>query len=98
MKKLFKRISECDSDEERMQAFGPLTDIVTLIQFANDECDYGEGLELGLDLFSFGNEIFHKTILQLMGLAYNLLGRNAYEEIIKAHIKDRSFTNMNKLK
>ncbi|EPY83606.1 hypothetical protein CB1_000548028 [Camelus ferus] len=29
--------------------------MVTFVQFANDECDYGMGLELGTDLFCHGS-------------------------------------------
>ncbi len=64
-------------------------EIITLVQFANDECDYGEGLELGLDMFSFGGEVFHKMILNLLPLAYQLLGRQEFGDIIKAHLEDR---------
>lgn len=60
-----------------------------LVQFANDECDYGEGLELGIDLFSYGGDVFNSTILNLMPLAYQLLGRLEFKKIIEAHLKSR---------
>jgi hypothetical protein len=68
----------------------PLQEIITLIQFANDECDYGEGLELGLDLFTFGGKCFHSPIGCLLSLGYQLVGRPEYGKIIKAHLKRRS--------
>ena len=90
LKKILKRITEGKDEKEKQQGSDDLQEIVTLVQFANDECDYGMGLELGLDLFCFGNERFHKVILQLMPLAYRLLGREEFAEIIEIHLENRS--------
>ena len=89
---MFKKIAESKSEEERNKNMDPLMEIVMLVQFANDECDYGEGLELGLDLFSYGGDCFHKMILNLLPLAYQLLRRNEYGDIIKAHLEDRKLS------
>lgn len=70
-------------------ALAPIQDIVTLVNFANDECDYGMGLELGLDLFLFGNERLHSTALFLLQTAYTLLQRTKFVEIIKDHLAAR---------
>ena len=70
---------------------------MTLVQFANDECDYGMGLELGLDLFCFGSERFHNTILQLMPLAYRLLGRDTFAEIVEIHVNNRTRAKLSQL-
>ena len=48
------------------------------------------GLELGIDLFCFGNENLHGPIMSLLPLAYQLLGRQLYAEIIEKHINKRS--------
>ena len=53
------------------------------LQYANDECDYGMGLELGLDLLAFGGEVFHPTILHLLEVAYDLLERPEFSIILK---------------
>jgi len=34
--------------------------MMTFVQFANDECDYGMGLELGMDLFCYGSHVSKK--------------------------------------
>lgn len=34
---------------------------MTFVQFANDECDYGMGLELGMDLFCYGSHVSSKS-------------------------------------
>ena len=41
------------------------------------------GLELGLDLLAFGGEVFHPTILHLLGVAYELLERQEFIVILK---------------
>ncbi|ELT89494.1 hypothetical protein CAPTEDRAFT_108777 [Capitella teleta] len=89
LKKMLKNIVVAKDVESRNKATDPLMEIVMLVQFANDECDYGEGLELGLCMFSFGGECLHKMILNLMPLAYQLLKRNLYADCIKAHLEDR---------
>ncbi|XP_060080890.1 histone PARylation factor 1-like [Ylistrum balloti] len=90
LKKMFKAVVEAKSESDRDKKMEAIQELVTLVQFANDECDYGEGLELGLDLFSYGGEPLHTIISHLLPLAYQLLGRHEYSQIIEAHLKRRS--------
>ena len=55
------------------------------MQYANDELDYGMGLELGLDLLAFGGEVFHSTIIHLLGVAYELLERPEFIAVLKVY-------------
>ncbi|XP_021567522.1 histone PARylation factor 1-like, partial [Carlito syrichta] len=55
LKRICRAVVEAASDEERLKAFAPIQEMMTFVQFANDECDYGMGLELGLDLFCYGS-------------------------------------------
>ena len=55
------------------------------VQYANDELDYGMGLELGLDLLAYGGEVFHSTILHLLGVAYELLDRPEFFTVLKVN-------------
>ncbi len=52
-----------------MKAFAPIQEMITFVQFANDECDYGMGYELGIDLFCYGSHVrlahTHTQIIQL---------------------------------
>jgi hypothetical protein len=68
---------------ERQAHLGTLQPVVTAANIANDECDFGTSLELGLDLFCFGGEVFHRTALNLLKTAYNLLQRNEFALIIE---------------
>ena len=86
---MLKRIVEGETEAKREQASEALQEIITFIQFANDECDYGEGLELGLCLFSYGSKELHPQISCLLPLAYQLLDRPQFQKIIEAHLKCR---------
>ncbi|XP_029415418.1 histone PARylation factor 1 isoform X2 [Nannospalax galili] len=97
LKRICKAIVEAASDEERLKAFAPIQEMMTFVQFANDECDYGMGLELGMDLFCYGSHYFHKVAGQLLPLAYNLLKRNLFAEIIEDHLANRSKENTDQL-
>lgn len=57
LKRICKAIAEAKNDEERMKAFAPIQEMITFVQFANDECDYGMGYELGIDLFCYGSHV-----------------------------------------
>lgn len=89
LKKMLRSLVEVETEEERKQLWGKLQPVLTYANIANDECDFGTGLELGLDLFCFGHEIFHKAILQILTTSYNLLGRNEFATILAAHLKNR---------
>jgi len=97
LKKILKRITEGKDEKEKEQGSDDLQEIMTLVQFANDECDYGMGLELGLDLFCFGSERFQTVILQLMPLAYRLLGRDEFAEIVEIHLENRTRASLSQL-
>ncbi|XP_028967209.1 histone PARylation factor 1 [Galendromus occidentalis] len=86
------------SEASLVEALTPIQNIVTLVNFANDECDYGMGLELGLDLFLFGSPHLHKTALFLLGNAYMLLERPKFLEILKDHIENRRKDGLEYLK
>lgn len=79
-------------------ALAPVQNIITLVNFANDECDYGMGLELGLDLFLFGSPRLHKMAMFLLDNAYSLLNRPKFSEILKDHLEDRRRDQIEHLK
>ncbi|CAN2388717.1 peptidyl-serine ADP-ribosylation [Pristimantis euphronides] len=97
LKKICKGIVEASNDEKRMKAFAPIQEMITFVQFANDECDYGMGYELGIDLFCYGSHYFHKVAGQLLPLAYKLLKRDLFAEIIESHLANRSKESVNQL-
>ena len=78
-----------DDEDTKNKYLDELQETITFIQFANDECDYGMGLEFGIDLFVFANENFHGMIEHVLPLAYRLLKRDLFADIIEAHLEDR---------
>jgi histone PARylation factor 1 len=53
-----------------------------LIQYANDECDFGMGLELGLRLFVHSKKLT-KTSVRLLASAYTLLKRDFFAQLVR---------------
>jgi len=89
LKKIFTRVVEAEDEDQRNKALDVLQELVTNVQFANDEGDPGMGLELGLNAFSFGGEGLHNTIRHLLGVGYDLLDRDAFATILSAHLDNR---------
>ena len=87
--KMMDKVAKCSTQSERVSAFSPLHEQITFVQFANDESDFGMGLELGIDFFLHGGECFHKTVLKLLPTAYKFLKRDLYAEIIEKHLAQR---------
>ncbi|KAM3177485.1 hypothetical protein ACTXT7_004462 [Hymenolepis weldensis] len=79
-----------------------LDELMTFVQFANDEGDYGQGLELGLDLLAYHpsmktpDESFEKAgrlnrrITCLLSMGYRLAGLPKFAEVIRKHMETRS--------
>ena len=77
-----------------------LDELMTYVQFANDEGDYGEGLELGLDLLAFHPKagqlnafekanLLNKRIICLLSTAYNLARRPKFARVVQRHMENR---------
>jgi len=98
LKKIFNSILETqkgDDQKAKDQAFDKLQELVTNVQFANDEGDPGMGLELGLNAFMYCSKPLDSTVKHLLSVAYELLGRDFYSTIVSAHLKRRdSATDM----
>ena len=54
--------------------FSMLDRIISFANIANDECDYGQALKLGLDLYSHA-DVFDNDALALLAPTYRLLQR-----------------------
>ena len=80
---------EAGNKAKKSKADEKIQEIITLIQFANDETDYGMALEFGLNMFAHGAVELHKFIRSTLTVSYSLLGRNLYAEIIREHLKLR---------
>ena len=83
LKLMLKKIVDSKTDEERTCAFEPLSEILMNVHYANDEGDPGMGYELGIDMFSYGGKILHKSTQHLLTVAYDLLKRPEFSLIIQ---------------
>ncbi|OTF81431.1 hypothetical protein BLA29_004642 [Euroglyphus maynei] len=88
LKRLFERIINLDDDEQRRKCSSvkEIQHIITLIQYANDEKDFGMGLEFGLDLFLAGHQFFHRSSEHLLQQAYEFLDRENFAHILHHHL------------
>lgn len=99
LKRICKAIVEAEDDEERMKAFAPLQEMMTFVQFANDECDYGMGFELGIDLFCYGSHVrnthTHTTYCNIHTQHILIIHtHNAHtQQILKIHTTQHTHTN-----
>ncbi|KAE8895605.1 hypothetical protein PF005_g9787 [Phytophthora fragariae] len=66
-----------------------LSELITRATIASDECDFGTGLLLGLDVFTAGSSL-EKEALQLLRVGYMLLRRTNLYKIASGHCKHRS--------
>lgn len=83
LKNTLKAIVNATSDIERTARFEKLQTVITWASIALDECDFGTGLELAIDLFCYGSQLLHKQALQMFTSSYTLLGRQEYIKIIQ---------------
>lgn len=93
IKKILKGIVESKDEEERTKHWEQLQPVITFANIANDECDFGTSLELGLDLFTYGSPLLHCTVRQLLTTAYTLLDRDQFSTIIQVS-SDKCFISV----
>lgn len=89
LKTMLTRISDFKDDKIKCGLYKDLHQIINNTNMANDECDFGMGLELGLDLFFQGDPCYHKDVEFLLTNAYTLLDRTEFIEILKSHLEER---------
>ncbi|KAK9305670.1 hypothetical protein QLX08_003435 [Tetragonisca angustula] len=88
LQKLLKQIENAPMEVKKTLT-SKLEEVIRLATIAADECDFGTVLELGHDLFCSGVPFVKSKALNLLSLAYSLLQRPQFFEILKSHLKDR---------
>ncbi|CAB3228726.1 unnamed protein product [Arctia plantaginis] len=89
LKKLFTSLENATSQEEKDKVFSDLQVVITNASIAVDECDFGTGLELGIDLFCSGLKELHSIALSNLTAAYTVLSRQQFAQIAQTHLKYR---------
>jgi hypothetical protein len=88
--------TEPNNKDKKANAVESIQGLITLTQFANDESDYGMALELGLNMFSFGDAQLHRYVRVLLSISYSLLNRNLYADILKVLLYFNPLFNLKK--
>ncbi|TYZ68103.1 hypothetical protein PybrP1_005231 [[Pythium] brassicae (nom. inval.)] len=82
---LLERVARGDAGARKS-----LSGLTTRATIANDECDFGTSLLLGLDLFTVGAALeVQKESLQLLRVAYMLLRRGEFSKIASVQAAQR---------
>jgi len=96
LKKIIRNVVEAEAGPELDRAMDVLQELVTNVQFANDEGDPGMGLELGLALLCQDqgkSTVLDNTIRHLMGVSYDLLDRDIFTTFLNSHLAQRTKGN-----
>ncbi|KAL6738821.1 hypothetical protein Aduo_012327 [Ancylostoma duodenale] len=100
IRKTLDLICDTNDNSSRQKKMQWLMEMVTFAQIANDECDFGMGLELGHWLFLANHQLLDKVAHRVLSTAYTLLGRVEYKKILDAQmapgIRRRSDVDMRK--
>lgn len=87
-----------DEDENKNKILAQLQPVFMHTNLALDECDFGTGLELGLNILAHGVKTIDATALRYLRSSYKLLKRDDFVTIAEAHLKNRkSGTNLSVL-
>ncbi|OQS06122.1 hypothetical protein THRCLA_01819 [Thraustotheca clavata] len=71
-------------------------DLITCANIALDECEFGTGLQLGLDLF-YHRDRYEKEAKELLDVSYLLLNRSSFSTVLKHHQKITNCTMLARL-
>lgn len=102
LKTMLQRVTEAKDARSRLSHQAKLEELITFTQFANDEGDYGQGLELGLDLLAFhptglllsSASCLDGMITALLSTGYFLAGRSKFASVVQKHMKNRPATHV----
>lgn len=86
LKKLFKKLEMASTQDEKDKILSELQPVITYASIAMDECDFGTGLEIAIDLFCSGLKELEANALSSFNVAYMLLKREAFSKIIQVNI------------
>lgn len=87
LKKLFDRL--LNDEENKGKILAELQPVFMYTNLAIDECDFGTGLELGLNILAHGVKTIDATALRYLRSSYKLLHRGDFATIAEAHLKNR---------
>lgn len=87
LKQLFDRLEKPDVNKTKI--LSELQPVLTFASIALDECDFGTGLELGLNILAHGVKTLNATAIRFLTSSYNLLNRDVFAKIAEVHLNCR---------
>ncbi|XP_069980675.1 histone PARylation factor 1 [Penaeus vannamei] len=89
LKRILQAVTEAETEDERKKRLGILEVLVKIVRREFNRGNAAMGLEFGHNLFSFGGNVFHKYVLQVLGESYDRLFREPFLDILQAHLQNR---------
>lgn len=86
IKSMFAKLSAAATQAEKDAVLSELQPVITYASIAVDECDFGTGLEVGIDLFCSGIKELEASAVSSLCSSYMLLNRNAFANIFEVSI------------
>lgn len=86
LKKIFDKLKLDVGNNSKI--LSDLQPVLTYASIAIDECDFGTGLELGLNILAHGVKELRGTALQFLRSSYKLLKRDTFARIAEAHLSN----------
>lgn len=80
---MFAKLESATSQSEKDKILSELQPVITYASIAVDECDFGTGLEIGINLFCSGLPELEPSALSSLVSTYSLLKRDAFSKIIQ---------------
>lgn len=83
---MFSKFKSAKTQKEKDDILSDLQPVITYASIAVDECDFGTGLEAGINLFCSGIRELESSALSSLQAAYSLLKRDAFAKIVQVCI------------
>lgn len=83
LKKILNLLDDDPDQEDVDIVMEKLSPLITAANIAVDECDFGNSIELGIDLFCHGAPALHSTLLRLLVNGYTMINRPQFIAIVK---------------
>ncbi|MCP9266207.1 Ig-like and fibronectin type-III domain-containing protein [Dirofilaria immitis] len=88
LKDLITFVATASSEAAKQKKLEKIMEIISYVQFANDEKDFGMGLEFGHDIFWSNYDFFDKMAEKVLTMAYKLLNRGVFARILEDTVYD----------
>ncbi|CAH2063079.1 unnamed protein product, partial [Iphiclides podalirius] len=89
LRKMFAKLESSSLQSEKDEILSQIQPVITYASIAMDECDFGTGLEIGIDLFCSGIKDLEASAAANLSSAYSLLNREPFSKIVQVHLKQR---------